>query len=278
MSREPGAGRTRPYLGAPLRAAFDAWLSDTVSRHSRELAFREIRRGVQALSTLYVQRREGVDLAARAIEGRGKRAAAATCFAPLHFLTVHHLLGAIGPARLGEVRRVLDLGCGTGAAGAGAATTLVAAGGAPPRVVAVDRSGFALAEARATYAAFGLTARTVRGALPAALPAAGAGDLLVLGWAVNELDARARAGLLTGARRAIASGARLLLLEPLAGAASPWWRETAQALAPLGVEEPRHKVRVALPEWLARLDAATGLDHRVLGARALVGPLDPPPA
>src|SRR5690606_25842124 len=43
--------RPRPYLTGPLRAAFDAWLADTVARHSRELEFREIRKGLQALST-----------------------------------------------------------------------------------------------------------------------------------------------------------------------------------------------------------------------------------
>jgi hypothetical protein len=31
-------------------------------------------------------------------------------------------------------------------------------------------------------------------------------------------------------------------------------------------------VRLVLPEWIARLDRATGLDHRVLGARVLAGP------
>lgn len=289
MAAEVSAGARRstcpqPYLEGVLRAAFDAWLGEAVARHSRALELREIRKGVQALSALYVERRPGVDLAARAIEGRGKRAAIATCYAPLHFLTVHHLLAAGGPTPFGAVRRVLDLGCGTGAAGAAAAATLAATAAPPPAVLALDRSGFALGEARRTYAAFGLAARTLRGVLPAASPRAGAGDLVVLGWAVNELDPLARAGLLAGLRRVLAAGAQLLLLEPLAGPASPWWREWADALAPLGVEEPRHKLRVVLPEWIARLDRAAGLDHRVLGARVLAGPLrgrpgplDPPP-
>jgi SAM-dependent methyltransferase len=264
--------RALPYLAGALRAAFDAWLADTVARQTAQLEFREIRKGVQAVSALYVHKREGADLSARAIEGRGKRAAIASYYAPLHFLAVHHALAALGPARLGAVRRVVDLGCGTGAAGAAAAATLAACG-SQPSVVAVDRSGFVLGEARATYAAFGLAARTVRGALPGALPAAGPGDLLVLGWAVNELDERARDALLAVLRRALAAGARLLLLEPLAGPASPWWRAWADALAPLGVEEPRTKLRLALPEWIARLDRAAGLDHRLLGARVLVGPL-----
>jgi len=31
---------------------------------------------------------------------------------------------------------------------------------------------------------------------------------------------------------------------------------------------------VALPEWIARLDKASGLDHRVLGTRLMIGPLE----
>ena len=264
-------------VAEPLRTRFDAWLADAVTRHSRELEFREIRKGVQAVSNLYVERRDGVDLGARALEGRGKRAALATFFGPLHFLTVHHVLTAVGPERLGAVRRVLDLGCGTGAAGAAAAATVAALGAdtEPPTVVGLDRSGYVLAEARHTYAHFGLAAQTLRGQLPAAVPQAGAGDLLVFGWSVNELGDRARRELGDLVVRALADGARLLLLEPLAGPASPWWRAWAEALSPLGVEEPRHKFQLALPEWIARLDKAAGLDHRTLGARVLLGPLVP---
>jgi SAM-dependent methyltransferase len=264
-------GRPAPYLAGALRGAFDAWLADTVLRHGADLEFREIRKGVQALNSLYVERRAGADLAARAIEGRGKRAAVATYFAPLHFLAVHHALAAIGPERLGGVERILDLGCGTGAAGAAAAATL----GGRPHVLAVDRSGFALSEARHTYAAFGLPARTVRGRLPEAIPPTEAGELLVLCWAVNEMAERAREELLDALLAALARGSRLLLLEPLAGPASPWWRRWADALAAARVEEPRWKLRIEMPEWVARLDRAARLDHRVLGARVLVGPLEP---
>jgi SAM-dependent methyltransferase len=269
-------GPPRPYLGGPLRERFDAWLADAIARHGAGLEFREIRKGVQALQALYVERRAGGNLAARALEGRGKRAALATYHAPLHFLVVHQLLADLAPERLGGVRRVVDLGCGTGAAGAAAAVSLgPPTGSSTPRVLAIDRSGFALDEARRTCGAFGLGVRCVRGRLPCALPSAEAGDLWVLGWATNELDEVAREALLAALGRALASSPRLLLLEPLAGTATPWWRAWAEALAPLGVEEPRFKVRLALPEWIARLDRAAGLDHRVLGARVLVGPLEP---
>jgi SAM-dependent methyltransferase len=268
---DPPAGAPLPYLEGAARGAFDAWLADTVSRHSAELSFPEIRKGVQALTSLYIERREGADLSARALEGRGKRAALATFYAPLHFLAAHHALAAIGPARLGAVRRVVDLGCGSGASGAAAA---VAVGGHPP-LLAVDRSGFALSEARRSYAAFGLVSRGVRGRLPAALPRPRSGDLWVLGWALNEFDEDAREKVVARLLDALGAGIRVLVLEPLAGSASPWWRAVAEALSARDVEEPRFKMRLSLPEWLARLDRAAGLHHRVLGARVLAGPLGP---
>jgi hypothetical protein len=260
--RDPGP--VRPYLGGALRAAFDAWLEAAVARHTAELAFREIRKGAQALSWLYVERRGDVDLGARTLEGRGKRAALATYYAPLHFLTAHHALAQMGLG-LDGLRRVIDLGAGTGATGAAVATALGAS-----EVVAIDRSGFALSEARRTLAAFGLLAATRRGRIPDALPKPEPGDAWVFGWSVNEMTERERALLLPRIEHAIGRGVALLLFEPLAGSAVPWWRGWRDALAPLGVADHECKARVALPEWIARMDRATSLDHRVLGARALV--------
>src|SRR5215470_17411488 len=83
-------GPTQPYLTGALRDAFDAWLAGAIERHTAGLAFREVRKGAQALSWLYVERRGEVDLAAHTIDGRGKRAALCSYYAPLHFLTAHH--------------------------------------------------------------------------------------------------------------------------------------------------------------------------------------------
>ena len=263
-------GPTRPYLAGAVRPAFDAWLGDVVARHTAELDFREVRKGAQALSWLYVERRGEVDLAVCSVDGRGKRAALASYYAPLHFLTAHHAMDRIGAARFGDVRRVFDIGCGTGASGAAVATALGSS-----EITGIDRSGFALSEARHTHAAFGLLGRTRRGRVPDLLPRAEAGDLWLLGWSANEMDERARDALLERIVRAIGFGTRILLFEPLAGSIVPWWPAWRAALAPLGLADFECKARVALPEWVARLDAASGLDHRVLGARALAGPFEP---
>lgn len=268
-------GPAQPYLVGALRDEFDAWLEAAIARHTVDLEFREVRKGAQALSWLYVERRDEVDLAARTIDGRGKRAALATYYAPLHFLTAHHALASLdaqlagGEKRLGSLRRLFDLGAGTGASGAAVARRLGVAD-----VTAIDRSGFALTEARRTYGAFGLLVRTSRGRIPDVLPRAEEGDLWVLGWSANELAASEREALLERLVRAIGFGARVALFEPLAGAAVPWWRTWRETLEPLGVSDFECKVPVTLPEWIARLDKASGLDHRVLGTRLMLGPLE----
>jgi hypothetical protein len=260
-----------PYLDAPLRAPFDAWLDGACGRCMPPLTFPEVRKGVRALSSLYVEKRNEGSLAHRALDGAGKRAAFSTCYAPLHFLTLHHGLRALGSAWLEHAepaRRVVDLGCGTGAAGAAVATSLPQ----PVPALAIDRSGWALDEARRTYAAFGLTVRTVRGALPRALPRPRAGDVWVAGWSVNECDEATRADLLLGFEAACSAGVRLLVAEPLAGPVAPWWDDWSARLAAHGVRAATLREAVDLPAWLRKLDVAAGLDHRSLGARVLWGP------
>jgi hypothetical protein len=258
-------------LEPPLRETFDAWLEASVGRYSPPLEFSEIRRGAQALSTLYVERRPAGEIAARAVRGHGKRAALATYFAPLHFLTVHHALSALQPERAEPTRRVHDLGCGSGATGAAVASAL----SAPPAIAALDVSGWALGEAEATYAAFGLGCSRRRAALPDAFPRVGPNDWIALGWVVNELEPEARSSLLGRLCRALASGASLLLAEPLSERASPWWSEWAEALKPLGAVEEQLRIELERPEWIESLDRATRLDHRTLGARLLYAANEP---
>lgn len=224
---------------------------------------------MRALSSLYVERRGAGGAGSGAFDGAAKRAAFAVYYAPLHLLTVERALAETGSAWLEGVERVLDVGCGTGAAGAAAARAVP---GRPPRVLASDRSPFALAEARHTYAAFGLEARLRRDALPRALAPARRGDLVVLGWVVNECPAAAREATLPALARALARGARLLLVEPLAGAAAPWWEAWRGALAPVGIRAAEMHAGGNLPDFLRRMDRAAGLRHDVLGARLLWGP------
>lgn len=136
----------------------EGWLRALEARHLAELTFPEVRRALQALSALYVDGRSKLPEGA-ALEGRGKRAAFALYFGPLHFLTTRDVVRELGWDRAGTPARILDLGCGTGAAGAAWALACGA------ELLGVDRSGWALEEAAWTWKTLGLHGTTRRGDL-----------------------------------------------------------------------------------------------------------------
>ncbi len=257
-------------LPASLDPRFHDWLATTRERQGA-LATRDLRRGIQAVSRVYVEERGRGDLGARATGGTARRAAFACFYAPLHFLTVWHLAAELrrDAVLAGSPRRVVDLGCGTGAVGAAAAV----GASAPAAVLGVDALGWALGEARHTYRAFGLRGRTRRGHLPAALPRLREGDLAVCGWFLNECDDEARLAMREALQEGGRAGARVLVVEPLAGRIAPWWEEWVREGEALGLRAGIWKQDVDLPEPLRTLDRAAGLDHGTLGARWLAGPV-----
>src|SRR5207249_9243885 len=90
---------------------FLRWLEALEQRHLQSLNFSEVRRGVQALSSLYVSRRQRLDRNS-ALDGAGKRAAFAMFFGPLHFLLVREMVRAL-KARVPAEMSLIDVGCGT---------------------------------------------------------------------------------------------------------------------------------------------------------------------
>jgi SAM-dependent methyltransferase len=247
---------------SPAADPFAAWFEALESRHLSRLTFAEARRGLQALSALYVDRGDRLGEGA-ALEGAGKRAAFALFYAPLHFLLVRRLVRGLGPAAAGP-RSILDLGCGTGAAGAAWAVE----SGRDSRVSGVDRSGWAVQEARWNYRALGVRGGALRGDVAkTALPGRGGGILAA--YSVNELDEAARADLrerLIGAAR---RGARVLVIEPIARRPFPWWDEWSEAFRAAGGRDDSWRFPVDLPERLRLFDRAARLDHRELTARSL---------
>lgn len=242
-------------------AAFEAWVAALEARQLEELRFPEVRKGVQALSSLYVERRER--LGAAVFDGAGKRAAFALYYAPLHFLAVRAVVRGLNAASP-PPERIADLGCGTGAGGAAWA----AEAGGSPRVDGWERSGWAAEEARRTLVSFGLAGRIRTGDLLGA-DLRGERDAVLLAFTVNELPKRARDGLLQRLIAAGARGARVLVLEPIATRLSPWWAGWRAAFEEAGGRADEWKVASPLPPVLQLLDKASGLDHRVLSARSL---------
>jgi len=254
-------------LPAAEAARFEGWLAGVASRQP-DLTTRELGRGIRAVSRVYVEQRNAGALRNRATQSAGKRAAFARFYAPLHFLCLWHAFDILEGALDGaSPSRILDLGCGSGAAGAALALRL----SPRPRVEGIDALGWALGEARKTYAHFGLRARTRRGELPCSMPQVGAADLMVCGWLLNELDTHEREQLLRRLEQGLDRGAACVILEPLAGSASPWWDAAVARLGRRGLRDGLFKTEVELPEALRVLDRAAGLDHRVIGARWLAG-------
>jgi hypothetical protein len=240
-----------------------AWLTALDERHRADLDFREIRRGIQALSSLYVERRERLRSAGGPLRGAGKRAAFAAFFAPLHFLTVRRVVRELEAATPAP-GRIVDLGCGTGAAGAAWAIET----GVRPEVLGYDRSSWVIEEARWTYRSLRVRGRVRRGDLHRVRLPRGEGAIL-LAFTVNELEAGERPRLLERLLDSSRRGSGVLVVEPISRRVAPWWREWSEAARAAGGRADEWRFEETLPESIRRLDRAAGLDHRTLTARSL---------
>jgi SAM-dependent methyltransferase len=243
--------------------AVERWLAALESRHLANLTRREVSRALRALSSCYVERRAALAKGG-ALDGAGKRAAFALFYAPLHFLTVQRILELLPvPAS----RRILDLGCGTGAAGA--AWALRPGVGA---ITGVDRSAWAVTEAAWTWRQLGLRGRASQGDALRAPLGPPPPPAVLAAYLVNELGVEPRQVLLSRLMAAARAGASVLIVEPIARRLSPWWGEWEQAFAAAGGRSDEWRFDVAVPPLQRELASAAGLDLRELTARTLLAP------
>lgn len=238
------------------------WIEALPARHADDLTHAEVRRALQALSSLYVARRDRIRHGAT-LDGAGKRAAFAMFYGPLHARVVTHIVRELG-ADTPAPREIVDLGCGTGVGGA--AWAYAAGGGAS--VAGVDLHPWAVREAGWTYRKFRLRGRARRGSL-VEWPLPGRNGAVVAAYAVNELADPDRDRLLPRLLDAARRGSRILVVEPVARKPVPWWPSWAQAFGDAGGRDDAWRFPADLPDDVAELGQSAGLDHRTLTARSL---------
>jgi hypothetical protein len=246
----------------PSTDRFASWIAALEAKHLAELTFAEVSRSLRALSATYVERRQKLNEGA-ALSGRGKRAAFALFYGPLHHLLVAQIVRALPDATLG-VSTLIDLGCGTGAAGAAWASAMAP----PPRVVGIDIHPWAVREAADTYRAFGVAATARHGDIGALNLPKGRAAILAA-FTLNELPDTAREGVLTRLVERGALGDRILIVEPLAGGVARWWNRWRDTIERAGGRADEWRFRLELPAIVAKLDRAAGLNHREITGRSL---------
>ncbi|TMJ96333.1 MAG: methyltransferase domain-containing protein [Actinobacteria bacterium] len=245
---------------------FAAWVGSLEARHLADLTFAEVSRALRALSSAYVERRHKLVQGA-ALGGAGKRAAFALFYGPLHYMLVAHVVEQLTAATTG-IQTVIDLGCGTGAAGAAWALAFDPS----PRIIGIDRHPWALREAAATYKSFGLSAHLEEDDIAATrLPSArrSAPAAILAAFAVNELSDAARHALLPRLIESARRGDRVLVVEPIGGVVARWWDEWRREVERAGGRADEWRFRAELPPIVAKLDRAAGLNHREITGRSL---------
>ena len=241
-----------------------AWLAALDERHLADLTLPEVTRALRALSSLYVERREKL-AAGGALDGAGKRAAFALFYGPQHFFVTRLIARALGAAD--AVRRVVDIGCGTGVAGAAIA---LEAGGAA--VEGIDLNPWAVREANWTYRALQLDGRAVAANVSRARLEASPGTLLVAAYAVNEWPEGTQTLLLQRLLDVHVAGAAVLVVEPIGRRVNRWWPGWAEAFRAAGGREDDWRFAAALPPRQRALAKAAGLTVDALTARSLYLP------
>jgi SAM-dependent methyltransferase len=245
---------------------FTRWIASLETRLLADLRFPEVSRALRALSSTYVERRQRLSEGA-ALSGAGKRAAFALFYGPIHHLLVREIVGALpeataaGPASAA----LLDIGCGTGAAGAAWAARCAER----PRILGIDTNQWAVGEAARSYREFGLTARTIRGDVGAAGLPKGPPQLVLAAFTLNEMAEATRGPLLERLIERATRGDRLLIVEPLAGFVARWWNRWRDVVLAAGGRADEWRMRIELPAIVKKLDRAAGLNHRELTGRSL---------
>ena len=237
------------------------WLAALENRHLTNLRFSEVTRALRALSSAYVQRRHTLSRGG-ALNGAGKRAAFALFYGPLHFLIVKDLVQRL---RLQTPKTILDLGCGTGAAGAAWALTTTS----NPRIIGIDRHPWSISETRWTHKQLNLksvlrTTDLVRLYQPKKHFG------IVASYVLNELDKNRRISVIQTLFNWASDDIPLLIIEPISKTVNPWWDDVAQMAVKRGGRYDQWRWSVDFPPLLKKLAHSAGLNHQKVAARSIL--------
>lgn len=248
-----------------MEPAIDAWLAALDERHFANLTQSEVTRALRALSSCYVERREKLTTGG-ALDGAGKRAAFAIFYGPQHFFIAREVCRNLWPDSPPPFERIVDLGCGTGTAGAAFALECQAT------VEGYDLNPWAVTEANWTYAALGVRGRASVANIRSVRIKAVAKTLILAAYSVNELPAEIRSHLLQQLISATEAGASALVMEPIGRRVNVWWPEWVKALTPRGAREDEWRFSSQLPPRQRALAKGSGLKVQELTAKTMYVP------
>jgi hypothetical protein len=252
-----------------MDVVFQDWLAALEARHLADLRVPEVTRALRALSSAYVERRRQTMAPGSgrhvhgALDSAGKRAAFALFYAPLHFIAASEVVRARG-GQTPPPKTIVDLGCGTGTAGAAWAL----ASQPSASVIGIDRHPWAVEEAQWTYQQLGVHGRARQGDVTKAVTPR-RGESVLAAYVLNELPAEARTRVEARMLETAAHGGRVLIIEPIARAIAPWWDDMVARFAPVGGRADEWRLPIDLPPLLEKFDRAAGLNHRELTFRSL---------
>jgi hypothetical protein len=242
----------------------ERYLQALADRHLKDLKFSEITRALRALSAGYVEKREEGGLA-RALDGRGKRAAFGLYYGATHFLATSALVRDLDLGFREGRPAILDLGCGTGVCGAAWALGSTT----PVRLIGADRSSFALHEARWTYQTLRLKGETSQ-SISEVLESIRRPEGVVIGWTLNELDDEKRELIASRLQPWLSKGTRLLVIEPVSKRVAPWWEEWAARFPKDSCTTLEKRLRLDLPPKISLLAKSAGLGTDAMVVKVLV--------
>jgi hypothetical protein len=92
---------------------------------------------------------------------------------------------------------------------------------------------------------------------------------VIAAFTMNELETDARTRFRDEFLKIHRSGLPVLVVEPIARKLAAWWSDWAKKIVFAGGRADEWRFRLPLPDKLALMDRAAGLDHREITGRSL---------